>query len=224
MIVNELNIDLQIFGFNISKNENPRKEKLMKETNRPHLKDKVGQKITCFGFVVKPYTKYNDSLYTVINIVDSHGEYVADLTQTQVNSDTVIQQNAFYKASSVPTLYFLFSLAFFQAYKVVLPLKLLGDSRLIDELNKGDNAYIVDEIKTEDGKNWYKIKAGRKVGYILKENVDFYELNQKDEYVFVNAWNEWAEGMILEPTEDLKYKYLEWIKEFRENTKNEETL
>lgn len=31
MIVNELNIDLQIFGFNISKNENPRKEKLMKE-------------------------------------------------------------------------------------------------------------------------------------------------------------------------------------------------
>lgn len=57
--------------------------------------------------------------------------------------------------------------------------------QLIDKLNKGDNAYIVDEIKTEDGKNWYKIKSGRKVGYILKENVDYYELNQKDEYVLM---------------------------------------
>lgn len=55
----------------------------------------------------------------------------------------------------------------------------------IAKLDKGDNAYIVDEIKTEDGKDWYKIKSGKKVGYILKENVDYYELNQKDEYVLM---------------------------------------
>lgn len=40
---------------------------------------------------------------------------------------------------------------------------------------------------------------------------------KNDDYIFINAWNEWAEGMIMEPTKDNKYKYLEWIKEFRDS-------
>ena len=62
-------------------------------------------------------------------------------------------------------------------------------------------------------------------GYIItpvsKKNFDTYmDTISDDEYVFLNAWNEWCEGMILEPTEENKFKYLEWIKEWKKNNEN----
>lgn len=39
---------------------------------------------------------------------------------------------------------------------------------------------------------------------------------RNSEYAIINAWNEWAEGMMLEPSEELECKYLSWIKEWQD--------
>lgn len=58
-------------------------------------------------------------------------------------------------------------------------------------------------------------------GYIItppsKEKFDkLLERFKGEDYIFINAWNEWAEGMMLEPTKINKFKYLEWISNSKE--------
>ncbi len=68
---------------------------------------------------------------------------------------------------------------------------------------------------------WDNTPRHKERGYIItpykKEQFDQYmDLIKDEQYLFINAWNEWCEGMILEPTEENGYKYLEWIKEWKE--------
>lgn len=72
--------------------------------------------------------------------------------------------------------------------------------------------------------SWDNTSRHKRRGYVIEGSTPQlfkeYLLDQKKimkeknvEYIFLNAWNEWAEGMYLEPDEKYKYGYLEAIKE-----------
>lgn len=72
---------------------------------------------------------------------------------------------------------------------------------------------------------WDNTPRHKKRGYVItppskKHFMNYLDLVKDDEYVFINAWNEWAEGMMLEPTKENGYKYLEWIKEWSDRNEN----
>ena len=52
-------------------------------------------------------------------------------------------------------------------------------------------------------------KFGKYLKMLCKDD----KRNYVDDIVVINAWNEWAEGAVLEPTEQNKYEYLENIKD-----------
>lgn len=55
----------------------------------------------------------------------------------------------------------------------------------ISTLKRGENAYVLEEHCDKDNIKWYKIKCNDRVGYVLKENIDYYK-KSNEEYVLMS--------------------------------------
>ena len=54
-----------------------------------------------------------------------------------------------------------------------------------------------------------KGSSPRKFGDYVYKLFESNRVHSSDEMVVINAWNEWGEGAILEPSEQFKFQYLE---------------
>lgn len=73
---------------------------------------------------------------------------------------------------------------------------------------------------------WDNTARHKNRGYVITpiDKDHFYKWmnhNKKSEYVLFNAWNEWAEYMVLEPSKENGYKYLEWIRQWNDENNNQ---
>ena len=71
---------------------------------------------------------------------------------------------------------------------------------------RGKKAFIFEEFSIKEYKKW--LYAAKR--YALRQN------RPGEDLVFINAWNEWAEGTYLEPSEPLGRAALEATKEVLE--------
>lgn len=96
---------------------------------------------------------------------------------------------------------------------------ILNGNEMIDRFLKINIPHKEKEIIPSVFFEWDNTPRHKKRGYIIsginKEHFFKYMNSIKtSEYILYNAWNEWGEGMMLEPSNTNEYKYLEWIKEW----------
>lgn len=105
----------------------------------------------------------------------------------------------------------------FQNYDILWK-KILARDRTYNGINIQKSCFSAWDNSARKGHNAMIVKgnSAEKFGKYLERLVLKERKNCTDDYLVINAWNEWSEGAILEPTKKDKYKYLEQIKKIKE--------
>lgn len=92
---------------------------------------------------------------------------------------------------------------------------------ILESKEKGENYFYGGFVGYDDTP-----RRGRSGSVVLGQSPELFKKyliqlmikanNSKNNIIFINAWNEWGEGMYLEPDKSYAYKYLEAIKEAKE--------
>ena len=95
--------------------------------------------------------------------------------------------------------------------------KILNNKNKYGEKKMWKGAFVAFDNSPRKGKKGMIIKGAspEKFGKYLKLLYENKSKNYVDDVIVINAWNEWAEGAVLEPTKQNKYGYLEQVKQLR---------
>ncbi|WML24559.1 glycoside hydrolase family 99-like domain-containing protein [Neobacillus sp. OS1-33] len=93
-------------------------------------------------------------------------------------------------------------------------------NRKLDRLTY-PGAFVGWDNSPRRGQNGLMVKGStpEKFGYYLEEQIKRSISSNNQEFLFINAWNEWAEGTYLEPDTKFGYRYLEEVKRIVEKYK-----
>ena len=74
---------------------------------------------------------------------------------------------------------------------------------------KGNNATIFSNFTLTKFKQW--------LSYLFFKYENNKNLDTEEKFIFINAWNEWAEGTYLEPDQKYGHGYLNAVYEVKKN-------
>ena len=102
----------------------------------------------------------------------------------------------------------------------------MWEMTLNSKLEKGNKTYFCGGVDFDNsprmGKDGFIIKgASPQKFYKYFKRLYKKSMLLDNEFIFINAWNEWGEGMYLEPDEKYRYGYLESIQRVVEECENE---
>lgn len=104
----------------------------------------------------------------------------------------------------------------FQSYDYLWK-KIINRKRIYDGKTIQKGCFVGWDNSARKGKNSMIVEGctPQKFGYYLHKLISNNRRDSTNEFIVINAWNEWSEGAMLEPTNDMAFSYLDEIKKIK---------